>query len=59
MALRECRATFRDVRDSDHSVTVHAETTMDAAALRAGHVNPAQGVAQEGDGVEVIGPLIP
>jgi hypothetical protein len=25
--------TFRDVRDIDHSVTVHAETTMDAAAL--------------------------
>ena len=23
--------TFRDVRDIDHSVTVHAETTMDAA----------------------------
>ena len=33
MALRECRVTFRDVRDIDHSVTVHAETTMDAAAL--------------------------
>jgi len=25
MALRECRVTFRDVRDIDHSVTVHAE----------------------------------
>jgi hypothetical protein len=25
--------TFRDVRDIQHSVTVHAETTMDAAAL--------------------------
>src|ERR1700676_4209676 len=33
MALRECRVTFRDVRDIDHSVLVHAETTMDAAAL--------------------------
>ena len=33
MPLRECRVTFRDVRDIDHSVTVHAETTMDAAAL--------------------------
>ena len=33
MALLECRVTFRDVRDIDHSVTVHAETTMDAAAL--------------------------
>jgi hypothetical protein len=33
MALRKCRVTFRDVRDIDHSVTVHAETTMDAAAL--------------------------
>jgi|HubBroStandDraft_4_1064222.scaffolds.fasta_scaffold330352_2 hypothetical protein len=33
MALRECRVTFRDVRDIDHSVVVHAETTMDAAAL--------------------------
>ena len=33
MALRECRVTFRDVRDIQHSVTVHAETTMDAAAL--------------------------
>jgi hypothetical protein len=33
MALRECRVTFRDVRDIQHSVVVHAETTMDAAAL--------------------------
>jgi hypothetical protein len=33
VALRECRVTFRDVRDIDHSVLVHAETTMDAAAL--------------------------
>ena len=33
MALRECRVTFRDVRDIKHSVVVHAETTMDAAAL--------------------------
>jgi hypothetical protein len=33
MALRECRVRFRDVRDIDHSVTVHAETTTDAAAL--------------------------
>jgi hypothetical protein len=33
MALRECRVTFRDVRDIDHSVVVLAETTMDAAAL--------------------------
>jgi hypothetical protein len=33
VALRECRVTFRDVRDIEHSVTVHAETTMDAAAL--------------------------
>jgi hypothetical protein len=33
MALGECRVTFRDVRDIDHSVVVHAETTMDAAAL--------------------------
>ncbi len=33
MALRECRVTFRDVRDIDHSVVLHAETTMDAAAL--------------------------
>ena len=33
MALRECRVTFRDVRDIEHSVTVQAETTMDAAAL--------------------------
>jgi hypothetical protein len=33
MALRECRVTFRDVRDIDHSVTVYAETTMTAAAM--------------------------
>jgi hypothetical protein len=33
MALRECRVTFRDVGDIDHPVTVHAETTIDAAAL--------------------------
>jgi len=33
LALRECQVRFRDVRDIDHSVTVHAETTMDAAAL--------------------------
>src|SRR3984957_11127122 len=33
MAFRECRVTFRDVRDIEHSVTVQAETTMDAAAL--------------------------
>jgi hypothetical protein len=33
MALRECRVTFRDVRDIDHSVLVHAETTIDAATL--------------------------
>jgi len=33
MALRECRVTLGDVRDIDHSVTVHADTNMDAAAL--------------------------
>jgi hypothetical protein len=32
-ARRECRVTFRDVRDIEHSVVVHAETTMDDAAL--------------------------
>jgi len=33
MALFVCGVTFRHVRDIDHSVAVHAETTMDAAAL--------------------------
>lgn len=33
MALRECKVTFRDLDDIEHSVTVHAETTLDAAAL--------------------------
>jgi hypothetical protein len=31
--VRQCRVTFRDVRDLEYWVTVHAETTMDAAAL--------------------------
>jgi hypothetical protein len=37
--------TFRDVLDIQHSVLVHAETTMDAAA------RPAQGLAQD-DGAD-------
>ena len=33
IAFRECRVTFRDLNETEHSVTVIAETTMDAAAL--------------------------
>jgi hypothetical protein len=47
MALRECRVTFRDVRDIDHSVTVHAETTMDAAALALKRIREQQFVTEE------------
>ena len=47
MALRECRVTFRDVRDIDHSVTVHAETTMDAAALGLKRIREQQFVMED------------
>jgi hypothetical protein len=47
VALRECRVTFRDVRDIDHSVTVHAETTMDAAALGLKRIREQQFVMED------------
>ena len=47
VALRECRVTFRDVRDIDHSVTVHAETTMDAAALGLKRIREQQFVLED------------
>jgi hypothetical protein len=47
MALRECRVTFHDVRDIEHSVTVHAETTMDAAALGLKRVREQQFVMED------------
>src|SRR5580698_1797548 len=47
MALRKCRVTFRDVRDIDHSVTVHAETTMDAAALGLKRIREQQFVMED------------
>ena len=47
MALRECRLTFQDVRDIDHSVTVHAETTMDAAALGLKRIREQKFVTEE------------
>jgi hypothetical protein len=47
LALRECRVTFRDVRDIDHSVTVHAETTMDAAALGLKRIREQQFVLED------------
>jgi hypothetical protein len=47
MALRECRVTFREVRDIDHSVTVHAETTMDAAALGLKRIREQQFVMED------------
>jgi hypothetical protein len=47
MALRECRVTFRDVRDMQHSVTVHAETTMDAAALGLKRIREQQFVMED------------
>jgi hypothetical protein len=47
MALRECRVTFRDVRDIDHSVIVHAETTMDAAALALKRIREQKFVMEE------------
>jgi hypothetical protein len=46
--------TFRDVRDVDHSVTVHAETTMDAAALGLKRIREQQFVMENlGDPVTV------
>ena len=47
MALRECRVTFRDVRDIDHSVVVRAETTMDAAALGLKRIREQQFVMED------------
>ena len=47
MALRECRVTFRDVRDIQYSVTVHAETTMDAAALGLKRIREQQFVMED------------
>ena len=47
MALRECRVTFRDVRDIQHSVLVHAETTMDAAALGLKRIREQQFVMED------------
>jgi hypothetical protein len=47
VALRECRVTFRDVRDIDHSVTAHAETTMDAAALGLKRIREQQFVMED------------
>jgi hypothetical protein len=47
MALRECRVTFRDVRDMEHSVLVHAETTMDAAALGLKRIREQQFVMED------------
>jgi hypothetical protein len=47
MALRECRVMFRDVRDIDHSVVVHAETTMDAAALGLKRIREQQFVTED------------
>jgi hypothetical protein len=47
MALRECRVTFRDVRDIQHSVVVHAETTMDAAALGLKRIQEQQFVMED------------
>jgi hypothetical protein len=46
-ALRECRVTFRDVRDVDHSVTFHAHSTMDAAALGLKRVRKQQLVMED------------
>jgi hypothetical protein len=39
--------TFRDVRDIDHSVIVHAETTMDAAALGMKHIREQKFVMED------------
>ena len=47
MALRECRVTFRDVRDIQHSVSIHAETTMDAAALGLKRIREQQFVLED------------
>lgn len=47
MAVRECGVTFRDVRDIHHSVTVHAETTMDAAALGLKRIRDQQFVTED------------
>lgn len=47
MVLRECRVTFRDVRDIDHSITVHAETMMDAAALGLKRIREQQFVTED------------
>jgi hypothetical protein len=47
MTLRECRVTFRDVRDIDHSVSVLAETTMDAAALGLKRIREQQFVLED------------
>jgi len=47
MALRECRVTFRDVRDIQHSVVVHAETTMDGAALGLKRIREQQFVMED------------
>jgi hypothetical protein len=33
MAIRECRVTFHDLQGVDHSITIHAETTLEAAAI--------------------------
>ena len=39
--------TFRDVRDIEHSVIVHAETTMDAAALGLKRIREQQFVLED------------
>jgi hypothetical protein len=39
--------TFRDVRDIQHSVVVHAETTMDAAALGLKRIREQQFVTED------------
>ena len=47
MALRECRVTIRNVRDIRHSVTAHADTTMDAAALGLKRIREQQFVMED------------
>jgi hypothetical protein len=46
-SFRECRVTFRDVRDIQHPVTVHAETTTDAAALGLKRIREQQFVTED------------
>ena len=45
--MRECRVTFSDVPDVDHSITVLAETTMDAAALALKRIREQQFVIED------------